>query len=198
MAAPERAAIAETHCAVVVFVGDRAYKLKKPVDLGFLDFSTVGARRQACEREVVLNRRLAPDVYLGVADVTGPDGELCDAVVLMRRMPAGRRLSTLVKSGVDVRPGLRSLARRWSPEVTGAHASPGPGGRGGVPGRSPDSGITHVRPSRPAAGPCRSGRDGPPRRGTSGSARGRSRRGVLEVHTVHMRRRDRERHRSRH
>ena len=112
MAAPERAAIAETHCAVVVFVGDRAYKLKKPVDLGFLDFRTVAARRQACEREVVLNRRLAPDVYLGVADVTGPDGELCDAVVLMRRMPASRRLSTLVKSGVDVRPGLRALARQ--------------------------------------------------------------------------------------
>jgi aminoglycoside phosphotransferase family enzyme/predicted kinase len=108
----ERAGIAETHCAVVVFVGDRAYKLKKPVDLGFLDFRTVGARRQACEREVVLNRRLAPDVYLGVADVRGPDGEPCDSLVVMRRMPANRRLSTLVKSGVDVRRGLRVLAEQ--------------------------------------------------------------------------------------
>ena len=111
-ATAERAAIAETLCAVVVFVGDRAYKLKKPVDLGFLDFRTVGVRRQACEREVVLNRRLAADVYLGVADVTGPDGELCDSLVVMRRMPASRRLSTLVKSGVDVRAGLRALAEQ--------------------------------------------------------------------------------------
>jgi aminoglycoside phosphotransferase family enzyme/predicted kinase len=111
-ATAERAAIAETHCAVVVFVGGRAYKLKKPVDLGFLDFRTVSARRQACEREVVLNRRLAADVYLGVADVAGPDGELCDSLVVMRRMPASRRLSTLVKSGADVRAGLRALAEQ--------------------------------------------------------------------------------------
>ena len=55
----DRAAIAETHCAVVVFVGDRAYKLKKPVDLGFLDFRTGAARKRACDREVQLNRRLA-------------------------------------------------------------------------------------------------------------------------------------------
>jgi aminoglycoside phosphotransferase family enzyme len=108
----ERAAITETHCAVVVFVGERAYKLKKPVDLGFLDFRTVDARRQACEREVVLNRRLAPDVYLGVADVIGPDGEPCDSLVVKRRMPTSRRLSTLVKFGVDVRPRLRALAEQ--------------------------------------------------------------------------------------
>jgi aminoglycoside phosphotransferase family enzyme/predicted kinase len=121
MAGPEeRAAIAETHCAVVVFVGDRAYKLKKPVDLGFLDFRTVGARRQACEREVVLNRRLAPDVYLGVVDVTGPDGQLCDSAVVMRRMPASRRLSTLVRSGVDVRDGLRALAEQLAAFHAGA------------------------------------------------------------------------------
>ena len=55
----------ETHSAVVAMVGDRAYKVKKPVRLPFLDFSTVGARRAVAEREVALNRRLAPDVYLG-------------------------------------------------------------------------------------------------------------------------------------
>jgi uncharacterized protein len=108
----EPAAIAETHCAVVVFSGDRAYKVKKPVDLGFLDFRTVEARRRACEQEVRLNSRLAPDVYLGVAEVTGPDGADCDSLVVMRRMPAGRRLSTLVRSGADVRDGLRALAKQ--------------------------------------------------------------------------------------
>jgi aminoglycoside phosphotransferase family enzyme len=50
-----RAGVCETHTAVLFFVGDRAYKLKKPVDLEFLDYTTVTARQAACEREVSLN-----------------------------------------------------------------------------------------------------------------------------------------------
>ena len=61
--------VSEAHSAVVFFVGDRAYKLKKPVNLGFLDFSTPEARAAACQREAELNRRFAPDVYLGVMEV---------------------------------------------------------------------------------------------------------------------------------
>src|SRR5688500_11750030 len=65
----------ETHVSVVLLRGDVAVTLKKPVSLGFLDFSTAEARRRACEDEVRLNRRLAPEVYLGVDDVRlGPDG----------------------------------------------------------------------------------------------------------------------------
>ena len=60
--------VSETHSAVVFFAGDRAYKLKKPVNLGFLDFSTPEARAAACRREAELNRRFAPDVYLGVME----------------------------------------------------------------------------------------------------------------------------------
>jgi hypothetical protein len=93
------AAAAETHSAVVFFAGERAYKVKKPVDLGFLDFTEPGARAAACRRETELNRRFAPDVYLGVAAVHGPDGRVCDHLVVMRRMPAARRLSTLVRAG---------------------------------------------------------------------------------------------------
>lgn len=104
------AAVAETHSAVVFLVGDRAYKLKKPVDLGFLDFRDRATRAEVCAREVELNRRLAPDVYLGVADVVGPDGEMCDHLVVMRRMPDERRLSTLVTSGADVDDELWHLA----------------------------------------------------------------------------------------
>ena len=103
------AAVAETHAGIVFFVGERAYKLKKPVDLGFLDFRTREARLAACRREVTLNRRLAPDVYLGVADLSGADGELCDHLVMMRRMPAERRLSSLVTSGMPVRTHLERL-----------------------------------------------------------------------------------------
>ena len=108
---PWSAGMAETHSAVVFFVGDRAYKLKKPVDLGFLDFSTLAARAAVCHREVELNRRLAPDVYLGVADVSDVDGQPCDHLVVMRRMPADRRLSTLITDGAPVEDDLRRLAR---------------------------------------------------------------------------------------
>jgi len=102
--------VRETHAAVVFLVGDRAYKMKKPVDLGFLDFSTEPARLAACRREVALNRRLAPDVYLGVADVTEADGRPCEHLVVMRRMPEERRLSTLVRAAAPVDDELRHIA----------------------------------------------------------------------------------------
>lgn len=105
------AAVRETHCATVFFTGDRAYKVKKPVDLGFLDFTSRQARHDACRREVELNRRLAPDVYLGVAEVRAPDGDPCDWLVVMRRMPSERSLSALVTAGADVHDELRQLAR---------------------------------------------------------------------------------------
>ena len=101
----------ETHSAVVLLCGEYAYKVKKPVDLGFLDFTTQEQRRRVCEREVELNRRLAPDVYLGVADVLGPSGEACDHMVVMRRMPSDRRLSTLVIDGAPVAGMLDQLAQ---------------------------------------------------------------------------------------
>lgn len=104
-------AVAETHSGLVFFAGDRAFKLKKAVNLGFLDFTARERRREACEREVTLNRRLAPDVYLGVADMLGPSGEVCDHLVVMRRMPADRRLSTLVLDGAPVETVLDELAR---------------------------------------------------------------------------------------
>jgi hypothetical protein len=103
--------LAETHSAVVVFFGEHAYKVKKPVRFDFLDFSTREARERAAHREVELNRRLAPDVYLGVADVVGADGEVCDHLVVMRRMPADRRLSTLVLSGAPLEAEVRAIAR---------------------------------------------------------------------------------------
>ncbi|MBM9503237.1 bifunctional aminoglycoside phosphotransferase/ATP-binding protein [Actinacidiphila acididurans] len=101
----------ETHTAVLVFVDDRAYKAKKPLDMTFLDFSTVAARRSACEREVALNRRFAPDVYLGLGEFRGPDAHEPEPVVVMRRMPAERRLSRLVREGAPVDDVLRAVAR---------------------------------------------------------------------------------------
>ncbi|SFI77546.1 hypothetical protein SAMN05421835_101745 [Amycolatopsis sacchari] len=105
------AAVRETHIGSVFLVGDRAYKLKKPVDLGFLDFTRRETRERVCHKEVTLNRRLAPDAYLGVADVTGPDGQVCDHLVVMRRMPDDRRLATLVREGAPLAGTVRDLAR---------------------------------------------------------------------------------------
>ena len=101
----------ETHSAVVVLLGDRAYKVKKPVDLGFLDFTTLASRAAAVHRELLLNRRTSPDVYLGTLEVRDPDGTVCDHLLVMRRMPEDRRLATLVRAGTDVRGPLRQLAR---------------------------------------------------------------------------------------
>jgi len=105
------AALAETHVSVVLFIGDRVYKLKKPVRMAFLDYSTRAAREAVCHREVVLNRRLAPDVYLGVVDLVGPDGRPFDHMVAMRRMPSDRRLSNLVQNDTVSEDELRAVAR---------------------------------------------------------------------------------------
>ncbi|MCI0385880.1 bifunctional aminoglycoside phosphotransferase/ATP-binding protein [Streptomyces sp. CNQ085] len=116
---PPRAEVRETHTAVLFFLEDRVYKLKKPVGLGFVDFTTLAARRRGCEREIELNRRFAPDVYLGLAEVRCPfdppsgqeEADGAEPVVVMRRMPAERRLAALARRGTDVRGPLRAVAR---------------------------------------------------------------------------------------
>lgn len=113
----------ETHTATLAFAGGLVRKRKKALDLGFLDFRTVEARRRACEEEVRLNRRLAPDVYLGVEEVRDGDGVLRDHEVVMRELPAERALAHLVRTGADVTATLRDVARR----LAGLHrASPAP------------------------------------------------------------------------
>ncbi len=115
---------AQTHTAVVLMFGEHAFKIKKPVDLGFLDFTRRETRKAVSEREVELNRRLAPDVYLGVADVLGPDGNVCDHLVVMRRMPTERRLSTMVCDGSTVEGPLRGVARQLAALHTPQEAGP--------------------------------------------------------------------------
>jgi len=71
--APAGPRVVETHISTVVLLGDRALKFPKPLLTDFLDQSTPEKRRASCEREVALNRRLAPDVYLGVGEVRDGD-----------------------------------------------------------------------------------------------------------------------------
>jgi len=100
-------ALVETHISWVLLAGQYAYKLKKPLDLGFLDFSTAAKRRAACEEEVRLNRRLAPELYLGVVAIVGPpdaprigeEGPVLDSAVRMRRFDRSNELDRLLERG---------------------------------------------------------------------------------------------------
>lgn len=92
----DRVELVETHISWVLLAGDRVYKLKKPLDLGFLDFSTLEKRRFFSEEEVRLNRRTAPDLYLGVVAIRGTAdnpafegaGDIIEYAVKMRRFNA--------------------------------------------------------------------------------------------------------------
>ncbi len=94
-------AMVETHISYVLLVGDFAYKIKKPVDLGFLNFSTLELRQYYCEQELYLNQRLAPDLYLDVVAITGNpenpeiggNGPVLEYAVRMRRFPDDGLLS---------------------------------------------------------------------------------------------------------
>lgn len=97
----------ETHISWVLLAGEYAYKLKKPIRLDFLDFSTLEQRRHFCHEELRLNRRLAPELYLDVVPITGSpvdprlggEGPPLEYAVRMRRFPQERLLSTMIAAG---------------------------------------------------------------------------------------------------
>jgi len=100
--------LVQTHISYVFLVDDQVYKLKKAVNLGFVDFSTLAKRKAACEAEVRLNRRGCPGgVYIGVEPVTRRDGqyyvggagEVVDYVVHMKRLPREGMMDRLLARG---------------------------------------------------------------------------------------------------
>lgn len=109
----------QTHISAVFLAGPFVYKVKKPVALGFLDFSTPGRRRHFCEEEVRLNRRLAPHVYLGVVPIVeengrlrvGGNGEPVEWLVKMVRLPDGASLLDRVQRGEVAAADMHRLAR---------------------------------------------------------------------------------------
>ena len=111
----------QTHISHLFFAGDYVYKLKKPIDLGFLDFSTLAKRRTAAIAEIELNRRIAPDIYLDVATLHRDDqGVLSfkaptvveEVAVVMRRLPEDQRLSKLIETGTVKPETMRDLGHR--------------------------------------------------------------------------------------
>ncbi len=106
------AGVYETHTGVVALIGDRAYKSKKPIATDFLDFSSTDRREHACRREVDLNRRLAPDSYIGVGHFAAPDGGDPEPVIVMRRYADSARLAALVTAGEPVVGHLAVIAQK--------------------------------------------------------------------------------------
>ncbi len=102
-----RIELVETHISWVLLTGTFAYKIKKPVDFGFLDFSTLSLRRRYCEEEVRLNRRFAESLYIDVVPITltdgvarfGGDGEPVEYAVRMRQFPGDMQLDRLLAAG---------------------------------------------------------------------------------------------------
>jgi uncharacterized protein len=113
--------LVQTHISYVLLAGDYVYKLKKPVEMGFLDYSTLEKRKFYCEEEVRLNRRLCPDAYLGVVavrvkggdvslDSTG--GEVVEYAVKMKRLPEDRMMERLIAQNAVTSEMLQRLTER--------------------------------------------------------------------------------------
>ena len=116
----DRLTLHESHASWVILAGPYAYKIKKPVDLGFLDFTTPERRAANCADEVRLNRRLCPDLYLGVVEIVERDGAYgvggpgrpVEPAVWMRRLPETGMLATLLARGCVSRGLVRRIARQ--------------------------------------------------------------------------------------
>jgi aminoglycoside phosphotransferase family enzyme len=128
--------VVQTHISWIVLAGSYAYKIKKPVELGFLDYSTLEKRLRACQREVELNRRLCPTVYLGVLSLAEHDGqivigdapeggEVLDYMVWMRHLPHDLMLDQLLARGEATAAQLELVAERLASFHASAATGPG-------------------------------------------------------------------------
>lgn len=117
---PRHVQLEQTHISTVFLAGNLVYKIKKPVDFGFLDYSTLRKRAWWCRREVELNRRLAGDLYLGTARIyrrgrhfsLEPPGKVVEHAVMMRRLPRDRLFSSLMAEGRATLVQARRIAAR--------------------------------------------------------------------------------------
>jgi len=118
--ATERVSLVQTHISLVFVADDFVYKVKKPVNFGFLDFTTLEKRRHYCFQEVRLNQRLAEDVYMGVLPIThdgkryrvgeGEGGEVVDYAIKMKKIPQDTLMKSLFSRGELREKHLREIA----------------------------------------------------------------------------------------
>src|SRR5690606_34772604 len=102
---PQKVELFQTHISYVFIAGHYVYKVKKPVNFGFLDFTTLEQRKFYCEEELRLNRRLAPSIYLDVVPIMqdnsgnlslGGTGQVIEYAVQMKRLPLDKMLKILL------------------------------------------------------------------------------------------------------
>ena len=117
----ERQELIETHISWVIINEDYTYKIKKPLRYSFLDFSTVERRKYYCERELVLNKRLAPEMYLDVLPISSNgnepifginDEEIIDYTVRMKTMDRSLQMSELLKKDLVSSDQIKVLAKK--------------------------------------------------------------------------------------
>ena len=132
---PHQVELVQTQMSFLFLTGDYVYKVKKPVNLGYLDYTTLEQRRHFCHQEVALNRRLCPEVYLGVVGITQErgtffierEGDPIEYAVKMRQLPRERMMDHLLRTGKvtakmvgEVAPKLARFHREAesSPEIS--------------------------------------------------------------------------------
>ncbi len=136
----DRVEILETHISYVLLAGEYAYKIKKPVNLGFLDFSTLEARHRCCEEELRLNRRTAPEIYLATVPIAGSEsapvlggkGTAIEYAVKMRRFAQEGLLDRVAKRG-ELTPALVDATARMLAQFHATVAVAGPQSAFGEP-----------------------------------------------------------------
>ncbi len=129
---PHEIHLVETYISLVSLTGRHAYKIKKPVNFGFLDFSTLERRRFFCEEELRLNRRLAPAVYLGVLRLTERDGkisfeglgEVIDYVVKMEQIPEESLMNRLLDNNKATPEMMEAISEKLVQFYASAKTSP--------------------------------------------------------------------------
>ncbi|MCQ4313996.1 AAA family ATPase [Pseudomonas stutzeri] len=128
--------VIETHISWVILTGTYAYKMKKPVDFGFLNFTDLAARKHFCEEELRLNQRMAPDLYLRVLPITGivdapvigGSGEPIEYVLQMREFPQTQLMAEVQARGELTDAHIDALAEQIAqfhlsvPQVPSGHA----------------------------------------------------------------------------
>ncbi|MBO0859161.1 MAG: AAA family ATPase [Chloracidobacterium sp.] len=123
----------QTHISVLLLSRSRVVKLKKPVDFGFLDYTTLNKRLKACEDEIRLNRRLCPDTYIGLGGVidldgqirfSGRNGKIIDYCVWMKRLPEDRMLDRMVANNTVTETVIDRVAARLCEFHAGARRGP--------------------------------------------------------------------------
>jgi aminoglycoside phosphotransferase family enzyme/predicted kinase len=148
--------VIETHISYVLLTGRHAYKIKKAVRLGFLDYSTLASRRRYCELELRLNRRLAPAIYLDVVAITGipkhptvgGDGPVLEYAVRMREFPQEALLSHMLQQGSVTPAHIDDLAARVAAFHRAVAVAP-PDGPFGIPHVVFDLAMANFAETRP-------------------------------------------------